>query len=148
MSKTYSAGIATAYGAAKQGGYQGSYTDFCNDIAQLGDITAELGSISATATTLEAGSPATASYNGGVFSFGIPRGNTGAQGERGETGPKGDTGATGATGPQGPQGIQGIQGPAGPTGPQGDSYILTAQDKADIADIVLAELPTSETEGF
>ena len=55
MSKTYSAGIATAYGAAKQGGYQGSYTDFCNDIAQLGDITAELGSISATATTLSNG---------------------------------------------------------------------------------------------
>ena len=83
MSKTYSAGIATAYGAAKQGGYQGSYTDFCNDIAQHGDITAELGSISATATTLEAGSSATASYNDGVFSFGIPRG---AQGERGADG--------------------------------------------------------------
>ena len=46
---------------------------------------------------------------------------------------KGDKGDTGATGPQ---------------GPQGDSYVLTAQDKADIADLVLAELPTAETEGF
>lgn len=80
-----------------------------------------------------------------------PQGPQGIQGEKGDTGdqgPKGDTGDTGATGPQGPQGIQGIQGPAGPTGPQGDSYVLTAQDKADIADLVLAELPTSETEGF
>lgn len=109
------------------------------------------------------------------LAFGIPIGATGAKGEQGErglTGPKGDTGPqgpagpkgdtgstgpqgpqgerglTGETGPQGPQGIQGIQGPAGPTGPQGDSYVLTAQDKADIADLVLAELPTAETEGF
>lgn len=77
-------------------------------------------------------------------------GAKGAKGDKGEQGPKGDTGATGAigpqgpkgdtgaTGPQGPQGIQGIQGPAGPTGPQGDSYVLTAQDKADIADLVVA----------
>ena len=75
MSKTYSAGIATAYGAAKRGGYQGSYTDFCNDIAELGNITEELGNISAEATTLEVGSDATASYNGGVFTFGIPTSN-------------------------------------------------------------------------
>ena len=104
MSKTYSAGIATAYGAAKQGGYQGSYTDFCNDIAQLGDITAELGNIDAEATTLEAGSSATASYEGGVFSFGIPKGDTGAKGERGETGAKGDKGDTGETGATGATG--------------------------------------------
>ena len=29
-------------------------------------------------------------------------------------------------------------------GPQGDDYILTAQDKSDIADIVLSELPTTQ----
>lgn len=89
-----------------------------------------------------------------------PKGDTGSTGPQGPAGPKGDTGSTGPqgpqgergltgeTGPRGPQGIQGIQGPAGPTGPQGDSYVLTAQDKADIADLVLAELPTAETEGF
>jgi hypothetical protein len=95
--------------------------------------------------------------------FGIPRGQTGAQGERGEKGdkgdtgeqgPKGDTGAQGLQGPkgdkgdtgiqgpkgdtgeqgiQGERGPQGIQGPTGPQGPQGDDYVLTAQDKEDIA---------------
>lgn len=62
------------------------------------------------------------------------------------------TGA-GVIGPQGPQGIQGATGPQGPqgetgaTGPQGipgDDYVLTAQDKTDIANIVLSELPTTQ----
>ena len=95
--------------------------------------------------------------------FGIPKGATGAQGERGEKGDKGDTGAqgiqgiqgerglqgakgdkgdkgdtgaTGAKGEQGERGPQGIQGETGPQGPQGDDYILTAQDKQDIAELV------------
>lgn len=33
-----------------------------------------------------------------------------------------------------------------PKGAQGDSYVLTAQDKSDIADLVLAELPVAESE--
>jgi len=33
MSKTYSAGIVTAYGAAKRAGYQGTYEDFCRQQA-------------------------------------------------------------------------------------------------------------------
>ena len=43
---------------------------------------------SATATTLPTGSSATASYDveTGVFSFGLPRGDTGAKGDTGETG--------------------------------------------------------------
>ena len=62
------------------------------------------------------------------------------------------TGA-GVIGPQGPQGIQGATGPQGPqgetgaTGPQGipgDDYVLTAQDKTDIANIVLQLLPTTQ----
>ena len=104
MSERYSAGVATAYGAALRGGYTGTYNDFCNDVAKLGDITEELGSISAEATTLEAGSSATVSYNDGVFSFGIPKGDTGAKGERGETGAKGDKGDTGTTGATGATG--------------------------------------------
>lgn len=52
---------------------------------------------------------------------------------------KGDKGDTGDTGPQGPQGIQGEEGPQGPKGEQGDDYVLTAQDKQDIADLVKSE---------
>ena len=77
-----------------------------------------------------------------------PKGDTGATGPQGPQGEKGDKGDTGATGPQGPQGIQGIQGPAGPTGPQGDSYVLTAQDKADIADIVVSEIGSADTTAY
>lgn len=54
--------------------------------------------------------------------------NTTAAGPRG---PQGPAGATGATGPQ---------GPTGATGPQGDDYILTNQDKQDIADLVYGML--------
>ena len=64
------------------------------------------------------------------------RGLQGAKGDKGDKGDKGYTGATGAKGEQGergPQGIQGETGPQGPQGPQGDDYVLTAQDKEDIA---------------
>lgn len=56
-------------------------------------------------------------------------GATGAQGEKGEKGDKGDKGDTGATGAQ---------------GEKGDAYVLAAQDKSDIAAIVLSELPTTQ----
>ena len=65
------------------------------------------------------------------------RGLQGIQGPKGDTGEKGDTGATGAQGERGPQGIQ---GETGPQGPQGDDYVLTEQDKQDIADIAEADL--------
>lgn len=65
-------------------------------------------------------------------------GPQGPQGIHGETGPQGPQGETGATGPQGPQGLQ---GPAGPTGPQGPAYTLTAADKEEIKDAVIADLP-------
>ena len=88
--------------------------------------------VSASATTLEEGSSATASATLSdtslTFVFGIPEGATGATGPQGETGPQGPQGETGATGPQGPQGETGATGPqgpqgetgaTGPTGPQG-----------------------------
>lgn len=105
----------------------------------------------ADAETLQAGSAAQVTYEDKHFHFAIPqgvRGETGPQGiqgpkgDKGDQGPKGDTGATGATGPKGDTGETGPQGPQGETGPQGDAYVLTSQDKADIADIVIAELPT------
>lgn len=81
-----------------------------------------------TVETLEPGEDATASLvntnNGPVFSFGIPKGAKGDTGATGQQGPKGDTGDT------------------GPQGPAGADYVLTSQDKADIADIVISELPT------
>ena len=90
-------------------------------------------------------------------------GETGAQGQKGDTGaqgPKGDKGDTGSQGPKGDtgeQGVQGIQGPKGDKGDKGDTgeqgiqgpkgdtgsdYVLTAQDKTDIA----AEVQSMMTE--
>ena len=96
------------------------------DVALVSDVP-DFGSPTANATTLAAGSSATASvtatgtnenmvYN---FSFGIPRGNTGATGAVGPTGPTGPTGAKGATGATGPRGNTGATGAVGPTGPTG-----------------------------
>lgn len=112
---------------------------------------------SITIGTVEEGDEAAATMTGTyafpVLNLTIPRGPQGVQGEtgpagpqgeRGETGPKGDTGGTGPTGPAGPEGPQGPQGPTGPQGPQGpqgDAYVLTSADKAEIATIVLGELP-------
>lgn len=85
----------------------------------------QLVDISATATTLAPGSAATASYDSGVITLGIPQGAkgdtgaTGPAGPAGSQGPKGDKGDTGDTGPAGPAGPTGSQGPAGvgvPTG--------------------------------
>lgn len=71
-----------------------------------------------------------------------PEGKTGPQGPQGKTG---ETGAQGVQGPQGPQGIQGEQGPQGIQGPKGEpgtpgkdgkDYILTEEDKAEIAGLI------------
>lgn len=42
MSRRYSVGVVTAYGAAKAGGYTGTYSQFCEDLADLGDNIAEV----------------------------------------------------------------------------------------------------------
>lgn len=77
----------------------------------------------------------------------------GAKGETGATGPKGDTGAQGVQGPKGDTGDKGDQGPKGDkgdTGAQGakgdpgDDYVLTAQDKADIAGMV--DVPVTDVQ--
>ena len=94
-------------------------SQFDQYVSIVRDEVAEVTGMSAEATTLPEGSEATASYNDGVLSFGIPRGDTGATGP---VGPQGPQGIQGETGPQGPQGIQGETGPQGPqgeTGPQG-----------------------------
>lgn len=42
MSRRYSVGVVTAYGAAKAGGYAGTYAQFCEDLADLGDNITEV----------------------------------------------------------------------------------------------------------
>ena len=42
------------------------------------------------------------------------------------------------------QTIRGEKGPQGPAGKNGSDYVLTEADKEEIADLVLAELPSSE----
>ena len=74
-----------------------------------------------------------------------PQGEQGIQGQTGPQGPKGDTGETGPQGPAGQQGPQGIQGPKGDPG---DDYILTAQDKQDIANLVDIPLATTTSNGL
>lgn len=99
------------------------------DAAQRAEeATAKITDVVAVAETLPEGSQATANYDDGILTLGIPRGNTGAtgpQGEQGETGPQGPTGAQGATGPAGPTGPTGPQGPQGEQGPAGKDAELT-----------------------
>ena len=69
--------------------------------------------MSASATTLPAGSQATAVYDKatGALTLGIPQGDKGATGDtgpEGKQGPKGETGATGPQGEPGPAGKDGI----------------------------------------
>lgn len=64
---------------------------------------------------------------------------SGVVGPTGPQGPKGDTGA------QGPKGDTGAQGPKGDTG---DSYVLTNTDKADIATLVLNQIPVATGVNF
>ena len=83
----------------------------------------------------------------GTIKFTRPNGTTFTTTGEGVIGPQGPQGIQGATGPQGPQGETGETGSQGPQGPQGipgDDYVLTAQDKTDIANIVLQLLPTTQ----
>lgn len=63
--------------------------------------------------TIEAGEQATATYENGVFTFNVPKGDKGLQG------PQGAQGAAGRDGAQGPAGATGPAGPAGAAGAAG-----------------------------
>ena len=77
MSKVMDGGIVTAYGAAVRGGYTGTYQQFCAALGQLTEVLEEFEGFSVEVTTLSPGAPATADYNDGVLTLGIPRGETG-----------------------------------------------------------------------
>ena len=80
---------------------------------------AGFGTPTATATTLDAGVPATVEVTASgadtakvfAFTFGVPKG------AKGDTGAKGEQGATGEQGPKGDPGAKGEQGAKGDTGP-------------------------------
>ena len=57
-------------------------------------------------------------------------------------------GPQGPQGEAGPQGIQGEPGPQGEPGLNGSDYVLTETDKTEIANLVLAQLPSSEEVGY
>ena len=93
-----------------------------------------------------------------------PKGETGAQGEKGDKGEpgaqgekgdkgepgaqgeKGEKGEQGPAGPQGEQGPKGEQGAEGPKGESGDDYILTSQDKDDIAALAAEQVAVPVTD--
>ena len=77
MSKVKDGGITTAYGAAVRGGYAGTYEQFCADLARLAEVLEEFLGFSVKVQTLAEGQQATASYDSGVLSLGIPKGDTG-----------------------------------------------------------------------
>lgn len=102
----------------------------------------------------------TESEEGISLSFTLPKGekgdkgDEGPKGDKGEQGPKGDIGPQGERGEKGDKGERGLQGELGPQGPQGDkgdkgdSYVLTDEDKTEIADMVLAFFPSAEEAEF
>ena len=103
----------------------------------------EFTEVTAIANTLPEGSAATADYDSGVLTFGIPTGATGATGPQGPQGIQGPIGPQGPTGPQGPQGVQGETGPEGPQGPKGDKGDTGVVD----ASAIWPYLPTDTASG-
>ena len=76
----------------------------------------------------EADATMTGSYAFPVLNLVLPRG------QQGETGPQGPEG------PEGPQGPEGQEGPEGPQGPPGQDYVLTQNDRNEIAGIVETDI--------
>ena len=67
MSKTYSAGIVTAYGAAKRAGYQGTYEDFCRQQAGYAESAAAVEQAKNTAVSAASTATAKAGEKGYVY---------------------------------------------------------------------------------
>ena len=59
-------------------------------------------------------------------------------------GPAGEQGPAGKDGAQGLKGDKGDPGERGPQGPAGQDYVLTDENKNEIALLVLAALPIAE----
>ena len=91
--------------------------------------------------TIEAGEQATATYENGVFTFNVPKGDKGLQGPQGAPGEPGRDGAQGPAGPAGAKGEKGEAGAAGAAGKNGASFrISTAAVTASNAENQLSNL--------
>lgn len=97
---------------------------------------AQIEELTAAAQTLAPGSEATATYQNGILTIGVPRGDKGDKGDTGERGPQGEQGVQGIQGIQGPKGDKGDTGSQGPKGDKGDTGAQGIQgpkgDKGDI----------------
>ena len=92
------------------------------------DAASEIENMTANAVTLAPGEQATANYNAGVLTIGVPKGDTGAQGPQGIQGEPGQKGATGE---------------AGHTPVKGVDYFTDAE-KSEMIQAVLDALPAAE----
>ena len=91
--------------------------------------------------TIEAGEQATATYENGVFTFNVPKGDRGLQGPQGAQGAAGRDGAQGRAGPAGAKGEKGEAGAAGAAGKNGASFrVSTAAVTASNAENQLSNL--------
>ena len=90
MPTVYSGRMFVARGAEPSEAAREHSADMFDQIVEIGQQAAEAKeqweNMSAEAETLPAGSPATASYAGGVLSLGIPKGDKGDKGDKGEPG--------------------------------------------------------------
>lgn len=85
--------------------------------------------------TIEAGEQATATYENGVFTFNVPKGDRGLQGLQGAPGEPGRDGAPGAPGVAGAPGKNGTNGTNGTNGKNGASFrVATSAVTASGAD--------------
>lgn len=107
IERTVDLGIVTAYAYAVSKGYEGTEAEFASLLANVAEDLSEIENLSVVVNTLPAGSSATASYNSGVLTLGIPRGDKGDEGDKGDTGDKGDKGDKGDTGDTG-NGIESV----------------------------------------
>lgn len=91
--------------------------------------------------TIEAGEQATATYENGVFTFNVPKGDRGLQGPQGAPGEPGRDGAPGTPGAAGAPGKNGTNGTNGTNGKNGASFrVSTAAVTASNAENQLSNL--------
>lgn len=103
----------------------------------VGNLTLnDLGTFTATATGLAAGSNPTVSVNGTTFTFGIPAGAQGVQGPQGQPGPQGE---------QGIQGIQGVKGDPGEPFSIYEVYTSVSEMNADAPNVPQGKFVIIET---
>ena len=99
--------------AARMGGTVGEPPDAAQPwVERVVEAAERITGMQVQATTLDAGSGATAEWNGeqGLLTIGVPKGEQGPKGEKGEKGDTGDQGPKGEKGEKGPQGEKGAPG--------------------------------------